>query len=111
MSKPRSLPAVTHLQFLVLGLVRSQEQSGRVLREALATYGVRRSAPAFYQLMARLESAGLVRGRYEQIVVGDQAVTERRYEVTAEGQRAWTRTHDFYADVARLSTMVRWSNA
>jgi DNA-binding PadR family transcriptional regulator len=111
MAKPRSLPDVTHLQFLVLGLLRSQEQSGRVIREALATYGVRRSAPAFYQLMSRLESAGLVQGRYEQIVVGDQAVTERRYHITPDGQRAWTRAHDFYSDIAKLSGKVRWSNA
>jgi DNA-binding PadR family transcriptional regulator len=111
MSKARSLPAVTHLQFLVLGLLRPQEQSGRAIREALATYGVRRSAPAFYQLMSRLESAGLVEGHYEQVVVGDQAVTERRYRITAEGQRAWTKAYDFYTQVGRSSSKVRWSNA
>ena len=111
MSKPRALPAVTHLQFLVLGLLRSQEQSGRVIREVLASYGVRRSAPAFYQLMARLETSGLVQGRYEQIVVGDQAVTERRYRITPDGERAWTRAHDFNNEVSRLASRVRWSNA
>ena len=50
----RRIPKITHLQFLVLGQLRGQEQAGRVLREALAAHGVRRSAPAFYQLMARL---------------------------------------------------------
>jgi DNA-binding PadR family transcriptional regulator len=111
MAKRHSLPDVTHLQYLVLGQLRSHEQSGRAIRETLATYGVRRSAPAFYQLMSRLESAGLAQGRYEQIVVGDQAVTERRYQITREGQRAWTRAHDFYTDIAKLSGKVRWSNA
>ena len=110
MSKPQ-LPALTHLQFLVLGIVRSQEQSGRTIREVLATYGVRRTAPAFYQLMSRLESSGMVEGRYEQIVVGDQAVTERRYRITAEGERLWARAHDFYAEVGRKASKLRWSNA
>jgi DNA-binding PadR family transcriptional regulator len=111
MPKSRSLPAVTHLQFLVLGILRSQEQSGRAIREILATYGVKRTAPAFYQLMSRMEAAGLVDGRYEQIVVGDQAVTERRYRIAAEGQRAWEGAHDFYAEVGRLASKLRWSNA
>ena len=110
MSKSRALPAVTHLQFLVLGALQSQEQSGRAIREILGTYGVRRTAPAFYQLMSRLEAARLVDGRYEQIVVGDQAVTERRYRITAEGQRVWGRAHDFYAEVGRLASKLRWSN-
>ena len=111
MPKPRALPAITHLQFLVLGLLRPEEQAGRTLRDALAAYGVRRTAPAFYQLMSRLETSGLVNGRYEPIVVGDQTVTERRYRITAEGERAWVRAHDFYAEVGRLSSKVRWSNA
>jgi DNA-binding PadR family transcriptional regulator len=110
MSK-KSLPALTHLHYLVLGALRAGEQPGRVLRRALAAYGVRRSAPAFYQLMARLERAGLVEGWYEQVVVHDQAVTERRYRATAEGARLWARAHGFYADVARLSSRVRWSDA
>ena len=61
----RTLPALTHLQFLVLGVLRQDEQPGRVVRQALASYGVRRTAPAFYQLMSRLESAGLVTERME----------------------------------------------
>jgi DNA-binding PadR family transcriptional regulator len=111
MAKSKSLPAITHLQFLVLGALRSEEHAGRTLREALASYGVRRTAPAFYQLMSRLESSGLVEGRYEPIIVGDQAVTERRYRITAAGQQAWTRAYEFYVEVGRLSSKVRWSNA
>jgi DNA-binding PadR family transcriptional regulator len=107
----RALPALTHLQYLVLGVLRSDEQPGRVLRQALASYGVRRSGPAFYQLMARIERAGLVEGWYEQVVVGDQAVTERRYRITPEGTRQWADAHRFYDELARLSPKVRWSDA
>jgi DNA-binding PadR family transcriptional regulator len=110
MPEKHTLPALTHLQFLVLGVLRQEELAGRVVRQALVSYGVRRTAPAFYQLMSRLESAGLVAGRYEQVIVGDQAVTERRYRITAEGNRMWVRAQDFYAEVGRLGT-VRWSNA
>src|SRR5687767_10244485 len=98
MSK-KALPALTHLQYLVLGVLRTDAQPGRVLRQALASYGVRRSAPAFYQLMARLEKAKLVEGWYELVTAGDQAVTERRYRITPEGSRLWTRAHGFYEDV------------
>ena len=59
---------------------------------------------------ARAFGSGLVSGRYEQVVVGDQAVTERRYRITAEGSRMWARAQDFYAEVGRLAA-VRWSNA
>jgi DNA-binding PadR family transcriptional regulator len=111
MRDTRSLPALTHLQFLVLGVLSQDEQPGRVIRRALATYGVRRTAPAFYQLMSRLESAGLVTGRYQQVVVGDQAVTERRYRITADGSRMWSRAQDFYSEVGRLASTMRWSNA
>jgi DNA-binding PadR family transcriptional regulator len=109
--RKRELPALTHLQFLVLGVLRTGEQPGRVLRRALAGHGVRRSGPAFYQLMARLERAHLVEGRYEQVTVGDQAVTERRYRITPEGDRLWARAKSFYAEIARLSSRVRWSDA
>ena len=110
MSK-RALPALTHLHYLVLGVLRSDEQPGRVLRQALAAYGVRRSGPAFYQLMARMERATLVEGWYEQVTVGDQTVTERRYRITREGARLWADAHTFYAEVGRLSARVRWSDA
>ena len=108
----RSLPSLTHLQFLVLGALRGAERPGRTLRETLASYGVRRTAPAFYQLMARLESAGLVDGWYEQVTVGDQAVTERRYRLKPTGARLWTEARDFYADIAARGVAApRWSDA
>jgi DNA-binding PadR family transcriptional regulator len=107
----KALPTLTHLQYLVLGVLRTEEQPGRVLRHALAQYGVRRSAPAFYQLMSRLERARFVEGWYEQIVVRDQAVTERRYRITPEGLKLWRKAQGFYEEVGRLSSKVRWSDA
>ncbi|MGD9905066.1 MAG: hypothetical protein AB7U83_16485 [Vicinamibacterales bacterium] len=110
MSK-RALPSLTHLQYLVLGVLHADEQPGRVVRQALAAYGVRRTGPAFYQLMARLERARLVDGRYEQVTVGDQAVTERRYRITREGARLWSDAHRFYDELARTAPRMRWSDA
>ena len=110
MSKP-SLPVLTHLQFLVLGVLRHDSQPGRALRKTLAAYGIRRTGPAFYQLMARLEKDRLVDGWYEQITVGDQAVTERHYKITADGARRWKEARAFYEHVARSAAKLRWSDA
>ena len=105
------LPALTHLQFLVLGVLRSEAQAGRTLRHALSAYGIRRTGPPFYQLMPRLEKDRLVDGWYEQITVGDQAVTERHYRITPEGTRRWKDARAFYEHVARAATKLRWSDA
>jgi DNA-binding PadR family transcriptional regulator len=103
------IPRLTHLQFLVLGQLRRGEQPGRVIRDALTANGVRRSAPAFYQLMARLERDRLVDGWYEQVSAGDQAVTERRYRLRPAGARLWDEARDFYA--AHIAGAARWSDA
>src|SRR5687768_1969117 len=104
------LPKITHMQFLVLGLLKERAQPGRVLREVLAAHGVKRSAPAFYQLMARLERDRLVDGWYEQVMAGDQSVTERRYRLRPAGARLWTEARDFYSSVI-AQTDPRWSDA
>jgi DNA-binding PadR family transcriptional regulator len=115
---PRRIPKLTHLQFVVLGLLRDGEQPGRAIRDAIAAHGVKRSAPAFYQLMARLERDRLVDGWYEQVTAGDQAVTERRYRLRAAGAKLWAETRDFYSTLIaraedRPSTKLRtrWSDA
>ena len=110
MSKPQ-LPDLTHLQFLVLGVLRADEQPGRAVRDALAGYGIRRTGPAFYQLMARLEKDGLINGWYGQVTVGDQAVTERRYRITPDGKKRWNDARAFYEHVARAAAKLRWSDA
>ncbi len=109
-SPPRQLPPLSHLQFLALGVLLSGDEPGRVIRDVVAAYGVRRTGAAFYQLMARLERDGLLEGWYEPLVVGDQTVRERRYRITASGARAWRQTRAFYEGVA-AATDRRLSNA
>jgi len=94
----RAIPSITHLQFLVLALLRDGGKTGRHVRRALARHGVRRSAPAFYQMMARLEDARLVAGEYDQKIVDGQIIKERRYSLTSQGEAAWSATRAFYTD-------------
>jgi hypothetical protein len=94
------LPDITHLQFLVLAILMDGEQSGRVLREKLAEAGQRKSGPAFYQFMARLEEGKFVRGWYEQRVVEGQIIKERHYRITGEGRKAWESVQEFYMTYA-----------
>jgi hypothetical protein len=110
MRKPR-LPDITHLQFLVLAVLHGGQRPGRVVRATIADYGVRRTGAAFYQMMARLERDGMVDGWYDQITVGDQVVTERRYQITAAGVRAWTATRAFYEHAGLPIAGERWSDA
>ena len=105
------LPTLTHLQFLVLGILLGNEQPGRVVRASLAAYGVRRSAAAFYQMMARLERERFVEGQYGPVVIGDQAVTERRYRITAVGAKRWADSRAFYESVGTAALKQRLSNA
>ena len=95
---PQRIPEITHLQFLVLGVLRHGERSGRVVRRTLKRHGIDRSGPAFYQMMARLEDAGLVNGEYAQKIIAGQIIKERRYALTQRGDAAWTATRTFYSD-------------
>src|ERR1043165_5945962 len=94
------LPPLTHLQFLILSTLAEGDRSGRDVRAALDAFGAAKTAAAFYQTMARLEAAGLVEGWYEQIVVGDQAVTERRYTLKPLGRKLIEETRRFYTTAA-----------
>src|SRR5215475_872850 len=105
------VPAISHLQFLALGLLLRGEQAGRTIRSDIARFGVRRTGAAFYQFMARLERDGLAEGWYEQITVGGQLVTERRYRITAAGTRVWKQTRAFYEAVEVAAIQQGWSNA
>lgn len=91
------LPDITHLQFLVLGILLRSEHPGRQIRRELQKHAVRRTMPAFYQMMARLEDAQLVEGWYNQKVVQGQIIKERCYRLEPAGAQAWTATRDFYA--------------
>ena len=95
------VPSLTHLQFLVLSSLRGGPATGREVRTRLEEFSVRKSSPAFYQLMARMEDAGVVKGWYEQQIVDSQIIRERHYEITAQGESAWDTSSDFYRQAAR----------
>ena len=105
-----SVPPISHLQAIALGALAGGDRSGSRIRELMAEHGVKRTLAAFYQLMARLERDGLVEGRYQQVKVGDQHVTERWYRLTAAGARTWARTRAFYQSIAAAAD-GRWSRA
>jgi DNA-binding PadR family transcriptional regulator len=106
------MPAITHLQFLVLGLLRGGERPGRYVRRALAKRGVARSAPAFYQMMARLEDSRFVEGTYAQKIVDGQIIKERRYTLTDAGEAAWASTRAFYSEaIAEFDPKARDAHA
>ena len=94
------LPPLTHLQFAILDVLGAKERSGREVREKLKKLGIRKSGPAFYQLMSRLEDAKFIKGWYDQKVIDSQIIKERRYTLLGAGARAWERTLDFYAHSA-----------
>jgi DNA-binding PadR family transcriptional regulator len=96
------LPDLTHLQFLILSLLLDGEQPGRFIREKLAEEGERKTGPAFYQMMARLEDSKFVEGWYNQKVVEGQMIKERWYKITGHGVAAWESTRAFYQEHARL---------
>jgi hypothetical protein len=109
--RSKSLPRLTHLQFLVLGLLRAGEGPGRLVRVARARDGGWRTAPAVDQLMERRERDGQIEGWYEQVTVRDQAVTERRYRLRPTGAKLWIDARDFYAEIGARARHPRWSDA
>jgi DNA-binding PadR family transcriptional regulator len=71
------LPKLTHLQYAILHVLKSEDKSGEVIRKALGLY----SQPAFYQLMKRMETGGYIKGEY----VLSPRKRERYYSVTPAG--------------------------
>ena len=59
-----NFPELTPLQETVLSLIGTAEVKGRHVREELAKQGEKKSGPAFYQMMNRLEESGFVEGWY-----------------------------------------------
>lgn len=92
------LPSLTHLQYLILQALLGGEKSGKDLRRELAKSGEKKSGPAFYQLMARMEDAKFVKGRYDQHMLEGQIIKERRYLITAPGVKAYNQTRMFYLE-------------
>jgi len=105
------LPQITHLQFSVLAFLHRGERPGKAVRGKLSELGLKRSGPAFYQLMSRLEDAGLVEGRYDQKIIDGQIIKERYYTISEEGAEAWQTTRDFYAETIRSTEHAHTESA
>lgn len=97
------LPQITHLQAFVIQLVASSEHSGRFIRSRLKEIGETKSEAAFYQLMARMEQAGLISGNYAVSVVNGQTIKERRYHATIQGMTELLAAERFYNQARGLS--------
>jgi DNA-binding PadR family transcriptional regulator len=81
------------------------EKSGQELRDELSCkHKSKKSLPAFYQLMDRMESAGLISGWYEQIEVKGHLVKERRYKINAKGERSFNESVMYYSDLAQIAS-------
>jgi DNA-binding PadR family transcriptional regulator len=92
------VPRLTHIQFIILTLLQSENASGKQIRDALRRAGIRRSGPGFYQIMARLEDAGWIKGEYQQEIVRSQIIRERVYTLMAPGRNACSDSRDFYVE-------------
>jgi len=91
-----SLPELSHLQFAVLEVLGTAQMRGKDLRTGLSELGIKKSGPAFYQMMARLEEAKFVAGCYNQEIIDGQIIKERQYRVTGDGICALNQTKKFY---------------
>lgn len=88
---------LTPLQFAVLVSINGRT-TGKAIRKHLAAKyrHISRSLPSFYQLMARLENDGLVKGDYQRKVIAGQPIKERVYVRTGKGEKALKATQEFY---------------
>jgi len=105
-TQKESIPELTHLQFVVLDALGGNKRRGKELRENLATLGVKKSGPAFYQLMARLEEARFVKGWYEQEIIDGQIIKERHYQLLGNGIKAINQMKDFYRNRVTTNTFA-----
>jgi DNA-binding PadR family transcriptional regulator len=91
------IPKTTHQQFLVLSILRDGELWGREVRAALKADGYSSTNASFYEMIDRMESGGLVEGRYEERDVLGQKFKERIYKITCHGIAAMDEVKAFYA--------------
>lgn len=91
------IPELTHLQFALLDVLGAVERPGWHIRKRLAEMGEKKTLPAFYQMMSRLEDGGFVKGEYRKADVDGHTVNERWYKITGNGISARDRTLEFYS--------------
>lgn len=100
------LPAITHLQFLILNSIvgprSTLRTSGKEIRTKIKKYA-KMSGPKFYQIMARLEKSKLITTKYvtsfkKTTKSSKQIVREKHYKLTHKGDNAVCATREFYFD-------------
>lgn len=82
------IPNITHLQFLVLYILKNNYLSAPELREKLLEYGIYHSGPKFYQMMRRICHGSFVR----KWMVGNKS----HYSITLIGETALKEVKEFY---------------
>ena len=97
------LPPLSHLQYAVLRVLGTAQMSGKDLRMGLKEDGIKKSGPAFYQMMARLEEAKFAEGWYSQEIIDGQIIKERQYKITGEGSRAFKKNKEFYDKASEMA--------
>ncbi len=95
------LPTTTHQQNAVLSaLCDGAEHWGRDVRAAIKKDGYKSTNASFYELMDRMEAAGLVEGKYAERDVLGQMFRERCYRITGAGETAWEVAVNYYVSKA-----------
>ena len=85
------LPALSHLEFVVLSMPWVESQKSGVIRRELKSLGVGHAHPAFYALMGRLGRKKMVRSKMESRTKG------RVFTRTPHGYRSMLQARAFYA--------------
>jgi DNA-binding PadR family transcriptional regulator len=76
---------LSKLQYFVLTRLVRGQKSGQSLREDLASNGMKRTGPGFYQIMYRLLKGGLIEVEEKPIILGGKQYREKHYRITDKG--------------------------
>lgn len=97
------LPAVTHLNALILSLLGSGWVDGPRLRENLAAHDVSMTGPGFSTLMKRMKRDSLVWSDFRMVTSGHARVSVSHYKVTPRGRMALDQVKAWYEDLREIS--------
>lgn len=95
------IPKITPLQFFVLSELFKSEECGLMghqIRDAMVRDGHQKSLSAFYQLMSRIGSRGLVRANTVHDTIEGIPVKQNRYFITRVGKELYHEGVEFYSD-------------
>lgn len=91
------IPKISHLQFMILQSLHTEEKTGKQLRNELRLEGVKRTKAAFYQLMNRMEWSGLIKSNYKGETPEYQQLKDKYFNITKKGIIFYTKTIEFYS--------------